>query len=234
MLTLLFTAALASASPLIARQKSPADYPPRIFADAFTLIANVTSPTPNPLFNPHSWVVVTERVGAGQHAVVLSPSPNTAGTVLFINGTARDVSAENTSIMSPPLNTTSGPIPLGLQYSNAANRLANLGINYGTGTVGTGISVGLRDPYAKLFAPAGMQGGTFIVCKEPHPVYTRPEYPVYWARFGVAEVPENCERINLLAQCAKLPELVGEKELNIVKIGVGCYEDAKSIDWTKW
>ena len=233
---LLFTAALASASPLAARQKTPADYPPRIFADAFTLIANVTSPTPNPLFNPHGWVLTAERVGAGQNAVVLSAKPAAgAGAVLFLNGTARDVSAENTSIMAPPLNNTSGPIPMGLQYaSGAENRLVRLGINFGVGTLGTGIGVGLRDPYARLFAPAAMQGGRFIVCKEPNPVYTRPEFPVYWARYGVSEIPENCEQIALLAQCAKLPELVGEKELSIVKIGVGCYEDVKSIDWSKW
>lgn len=40
--------------------------------------------------------------------------------------------------------------------------------------------------------------------------------------------------INLLAQCAELPRLTGEAELNILKQGVWCYADVKAIDWSKW
>jgi hypothetical protein len=234
MLALLFTAALAAASPLVPRQKTPLDYPPRVSGAAFTLIANVTSGAPNPLFNPNHWALTAERVGAGQNAVVLSSTR--PGAVLFLNGTTRDISAENTSILSPPMNLTTGVVPLGLQFqfqTGGDRVVARLGINYGTGDIGAGIGIGLRDPYAKLFPPVGIQGGTFVVCKEANPTYGRPEYPVYWVR-GAAEVDENCVRINLLAQCAPLPEIAGEQELNIVKAPVGCYEDVKGIDWSQW
>jgi len=46
--------------------------------------------------------------------------------------------------------------------------------------VGAGIGIGMRDPYARLFPPVVMQPGRFIACKEAHPTYGRPEYPVYW------------------------------------------------------
>ncbi|KAK0633839.1 hypothetical protein B0T14DRAFT_561383 [Immersiella caudata] len=195
MLAILFTAALAAASALAPRPKTPLDYPPRVSGAAFTLIANVTSSPPNRLFNPNNWALTAERVGAGQYAIVLSPT---------VPGT------------------------------RVGNRLAELRIGYGTGEIGMGIGIGLRDPYAKLFPPVGMQSGTFIVCHVENPTYGRPEYPVYWAIEGVSIVEENCEGITLLAQCAPLPEIVGEQELGIVKAPVACYEDVKGIDWSKW
>ncbi|KAK4451153.1 hypothetical protein QBC34DRAFT_458635 [Podospora aff. communis PSN243] len=232
--TLLLTAALAAASPLSPRQKTPLDYPPRFTGDAFTLIANVTSSPPNPLFNPHHWVLSTEQVGSGKYAAVLSPTG--PGTVLFLNGTARDISAENTSILAPPANLSTGVLPVGMQFNTAGQRRVAVELNYGMGQVGAGIGIGLRDPYPRLFPPVSMQFGTFMVCKEPNPApgAGRPEYPVYWARSGVVVVAENCVGISLLAQCAPLPELAGVEKWNIIKAQVGCYEDVKAIDWSQW
>ncbi|KAK0654961.1 hypothetical protein B0T16DRAFT_383948 [Cercophora newfieldiana] len=246
MLSLLFTAALATATPLSTRQDK--QYPPHATSTAFTLIANITSATPNPVFNPPitNWVLTTQRVGAGQYVAILAPDPKTPSTILFVNGTAADIPAENTSVMSLPLDSTNGLIPMGMQFGTTTGRLATVGINFGNGYIGTGISgtinetvyggsVELHQKHAKLFPPAGMQWGTFIVRKEEHPVYSSPEYPVFWARAGVAEVPAHCEEIVLLAQCAELPEGVkGEKELNIVRAEVACYGDVKTIDWSKW
>ena len=42
------------------------------------------------------------------------------------------------------------------------------------------------------------------------------------------------EEIALPAQCAALPPLVGKEEVGIVRAPVGCYEDVKGIDWSKW
>lgn len=233
MLSLIFAAALAVASPLQARQKTPLDYPPRISGAAFTLVANITDTT-KAAFNPpiDNWVLGTERVGAGQYAAILRPAN---GDILFINGTGRDASAQATSVLAPPLDTTTGPILLGLQFRPTAT-LTMVGINYGSGDIGAGIGFGLRDPWAKLFPPPRQGYGSFVVCKEAAPAYTRPEYPVLWAKIvdGAVVAPENCVAINLLAQCAELPTLTGEAELNILKLGVQCYADVKAIDWSKW
>jgi len=232
MLSLLFTAALATAAPLQAtRQKTPNDYPPRIYGDAFTLIANVTSATTaaNPPIN--HWALTVERIGATQYAAVLAPS---ASVVLFLNGTTSDISAENTAIYAPPLDTGIRPVPLGMQFrTTSGSGLGTVGISYGYGDTGAGIGIGLRDPYARLFAPAGLHADTFVVCKQENPAYGRPEYPVLFHQ-GTSALPENCVAVALLAQCAPLPRLVGEKELNLVRPGVGCYEDVKAIDWSKW
>lgn len=234
MLSFIFAAALAVASPLQARQKTPLDYPPRIPAAAFTLVANITDTAEAATFNPpiNNWVLGTERVGAGQHAAVLRPAN---GDILFINGTARDVSAQATSVLAPPLDTTNGPILLGLQF-RPTTALTMVGINYGSGDIGAGIGIGLRDPWAELFPPSSQGSGSFVVCKEAAPAYTRPEYPVLWAKSvsGVMVAPDNCVAINLLAQCAELPTLTGEAELNILKQEVWCYEDVKAIEWSKW
>jgi len=51
------------------------------------------------------------------------------------------------------------PRELSLSVCSSApreTRLVAVGVNYGTGDVGTGIGIGLRDPYAKLFPPAAM------------------------------------------------------------------------------
>lgn len=49
-------------------------------------------------------------------------------------------------------------------------------------------------------------------------------------------VLENCERNNLLTQCANPPPVVGEtaKGLDVVQIGVDGYADVETIDWSKW
>lgn len=136
--------------------------------------------------------------------------------------------------MAPPLNTTVGVVPLGLQFKSAPDGdFGYIGVNYGMGDIGAGIGIGLRDPYARLFAPARLGSRGFVVCREGKPTYGRPEYAVYiWK--GVNVDKEECVKIQLLAQCAELPDLAGEEELNIVNTGVGCYESVKGIEWEKW
>lgn len=235
--TLLTSAALAAASPLAARQWT--GYPPIKSAPGVILVANITDLTKN-IFGPpvNHWYLSTERIGAGRNAAVLTPNI-TEATLLFVNGTAQDRSRTSTSIMAPPLDTNQGPIPMGLQFPRSRYGDVNValpGVNFGLGDQGA--KIGVRDPYARLAPPQGPTNfGSFVVCNEESPVYGRPQYSVLWVEYQdyytgeERPAPENCVRMELLAQCAELPPLVGEKELEIVNIGSLCYTDVNGIDW---
>jgi hypothetical protein len=224
-----FMASLAAASPLKPRMS----YPPLSQSSGFTLVANITDTSKN-LFNPpvNSWSLVGTHVGAGLNAAILSAN---GGSIFFVNGTAQEVSSASTSVALPPIASVDGNgnpyyTPWGLQFSPTAaneNEVA-MGLNFGLGTKGAGITPGLRSSYAPLFGP---YGGSFVVCNESAPTYGRPQYPV---RLEQADIPDNCVTINLLAQCAELPELSGVEELNITVEAVKCYEDVASIDWSQY
>ncbi|KAK3321918.1 hypothetical protein B0H66DRAFT_552919 [Apodospora peruviana] len=238
--TLLLTLLLGTnASPILTtRQKTPLDYPPRKMAKAFTLVANITDLSKPDLFDApvNHWYLAGVHVGAGRDAAILRADTPLPGAVFFINGTGQDISSQSTTVAMPPIAGAGGggtnpPTPQSLQFTKSeSDGRIYVGLNFGRGTVGSGIGVGLRDPYARLFSPFG---ASFIVCHEPNPTVGRPQHAVFGIEYG-ALVPENCVGMNLLAQCAELPPLAGEEELHIVNEGVGCYEDVKAIDWSKW
>jgi hypothetical protein len=240
LLTLLTTAALATATPLKSRQWE--GYPVIRSAPGVILVANITSPTKAAtIFNPpvNHWYLSTARIGPGKNTAILSPNLSEA-SLLFVNGTGQDRSSTNTAILAPPLDTNIGRIPVGLQFTRSYYRdygyVSVPGVNYGPGDYGT--RIGVRDPYARLFPPYTAGPGTFAVCHEDDPAYGRPQYSVIWVEYDgqtgqPKPEPEGCVKIELLAQCAELPPLVGEKELGIINIGSLCYDDVKGTDWTK-
>lgn len=68
-------------------------------------------------------------------------------------------------------------------------------------------------PITDSEAPELYQRGTFIVCNETDPVYTRPQYPVRFVKSngdGTVSLPGNCARIELLAECGVLKYLDGQ------------------------
>jgi len=220
-------APLAAANPI-----TPRAYPPRQTSSGFTLIANLTDPTKSTLFNDpiNHWSFGSVHVGAGLNTAILTPP--THGHILFVNGTGRDVSAEATSISLPPLETTNGLIPWGVQFSqypsSTTPESVYLGVNFGYGSIGAGIRGGLRSPWPVAFAPLQ---GKWMVCNESAPTYGRPQYPVRIAQ----EVPENCAEMTLLAQCATLPvPLLGVEEFGYQVMEVDCYEDVKGIEWGRY
>ncbi|KAK4199164.1 hypothetical protein QBC40DRAFT_266094 [Triangularia verruculosa] len=224
-------AGLATASPFSpSRRQFQGNYPPQTTADAFTLVANIS--TPSEIFNPdiNGWFLSGVHVGAGQNAAILQPA---IGSVFFVNGTGRDVSAQATSIALPPIKVQGGAVPGGLQFTPYGNSdtVVNLGLNIGPGSTGAGVVGGLRSPWAQAFTPYPH----FIVCNETEPAYGRPQHAVKLAP-SVESIPDNCVAVRFLAQCASLPEDVfdGTEELNIHHIGAPCYEDVGAIDWSQY
>ncbi|KAK4448448.1 hypothetical protein QBC34DRAFT_465881 [Podospora aff. communis PSN243] len=182
-------------------------------------------------------------------------------TVFFVNGTESDTALETASIMVPPIDAGSyGVFPVGLQFNtyrsnmkdtNTSQELEHLTVWMNrTGTIGAGIARGtapgtesppgpsLSSKYPVLFPPRNLQvgvTGTFAVCKNDSGL-TFPgfaEYYLIWVRKAVSVVPYNCQEVNLVAQCAELPELAGVKELNLIPAEVRCYEDVSAVEWTK-
>ncbi|KAH8647237.1 hypothetical protein BX600DRAFT_476357 [Xylariales sp. PMI_506] len=220
-------AGLAAASPLGKRSAPPVSQ-----AQGFTLVANITDPTQT-IFDPsvNGWSLTGTHVGAGVNAAVLSQTP---GSVFFINGTGQDVSRTSTTVALPPITSSDSDgnpvyVPQGLQFSAVgdAGELF-IGLNIGLGTQGVGIVGGLRSAYPELVGP---YAGTYVVCHQSDPAYGRPQYNVALEQ---ESVPDNCVAINLLAQCADLPAFDGAEELNIINVGVECYDDVAAIDWTQY
>jgi hypothetical protein len=226
-LSLASAAGLAVASPMSRRDA----YPPLSTSTFFTLVANVTDITKN-IFDPpvNGWSLSGVHSGAGLNTAVLNAN---GGAIFFVNGTGQEVSSASTSVGLPPIASSDGNgnpfyTPQGLQFSDSTTSdEVYLGLNFGLGTKGAGITPGLRSPYADLFGPFG---STLVVCNETAPVYTRPQYPVR----GETVVPDNCVAITLLAQCASGPTLEGVEELNIITEDVKCYEDVSAIDWSQY
>ncbi|KAK1752615.1 hypothetical protein QBC47DRAFT_388978 [Echria macrotheca] len=226
-------ASLTAASPLATRDWQPGNYPPYnvIGASGITLVANLSNPT-TAIFDPpvHGWTLSSVHVGAGLNAAILDPSH---GHVFFVNGSGPEISGEATSLNLPPFNSTSGPVPQGLVYSQAEDKSKGyLSVNFGYGTKGFGIRAGLRSQYPVLFNPTGHT--EFMVCNVSVPVYGRPQYPVFVVEEHAA-VPDNCALMHLLPQCASIEEpLLGGEEFGWQPVGASCYPDVKALDWQKY
>ncbi|KAK0753010.1 hypothetical protein B0T18DRAFT_483859 [Schizothecium vesticola] len=158
LLTTVALAALSTSTPLISRQP-PSTVPPRVSTPYFTLIANVSSPPGTaPPTQYHHWALHFPRTGAGIWSAALTPDLASNGTVLLLNGTSRDISAQATTVMAPPILLNVGPTAVGMRFRPGAAAAAALqwevGLGLGRGDEGTGIGIGLRDLYPRLFVPA--------------------------------------------------------------------------------
>jgi hypothetical protein len=227
--TLAFSLSLAgftSASPALVRKA----FPPRSTATAFTLVANVTDLSTD-FFEPsiNGWNLAGVHVGAGQNTLVLDP---TYSDILFENGTGVDVSRESTNVVMDQ-----GYYPFGLIVTDLpdSDNVQYFGEQAGSWQTRLGIRPTQRDAYARLFAPTA---GTFVVCNETTPVYTRPQYPVRFVEAdgeGNTSIPELCVAIELLAQCAELNPLQDGAAYNHdLALPVACYDDVSAIDWSQY
>ncbi|KAH8891210.1 hypothetical protein GQ53DRAFT_806642 [Thozetella sp. PMI_491] len=231
-LTLLL-AGLATATPLARRA-----YPPVSQAQAFTLIANVTDPSKDFFVPPvDHWAFTAVHAGAGISDGMLTPD---GGMVLFVNGTAQEVSAGATSILTKPIPVTGGsPIPVGMQYGVGPNDTTSVELVFGFGMPGAGIYPPQRSPYPQAFVPVQ---GSFMVCNETRQGYPAHPFPVRISTTKAVDsegrshydIPSYCVEITFLAQCAELPPFDGADELNIHVEGVSCYDNVASIDWGKY
>jgi hypothetical protein len=220
-LVALLAAGLAEATPL----RRQALYPPISTAQAFTLVANVSG-TSTGIFDSsvNGWSLAGVHVGAGLNAAVLDP---TVSATFFLNGTAMEISSSGTSVALPPLADSLGAVPQGMTFGTTGTEVY-IELNTGLGATGAGIRGGLRSPWPVLFTP---YPGDFVVCNVTDATYGNPQYQV---RVEEGDIPANCLVINLFAQCATLPELVGVEELNIIVEPVPCYENASAIDWSQY
>ncbi|KAH7627837.1 hypothetical protein B0T09DRAFT_171655 [Sordaria sp. MPI-SDFR-AT-0083] len=244
---------LTTASPLHLDDSSPAsEQPPTSSAYGFALVANLTDPDmARNLFldDINHWSLRGVHVGAGQSTAVLA-KPNTTSSSsphqIYYQNSTGGISLDN-----------SNPLPLSIRlggtYDSDFPSVLYLGIFFGLSTPSLTIhfdppghprlyvsSAGANSPEADKptspgspvadeEAPELYRQGAFIVCNETDPVYTRPQYPVRFAKSngdGTVSLPSNCARIELLAECGTLRYLDGQgMEYGQDRPGVvGCFD----------
>ncbi|KAI0376517.1 hypothetical protein F5Y04DRAFT_266211 [Hypomontagnella monticulosa] len=170
----------------------------------FKLIAHVTDTTKKLSVPIQGALLEGAHVGAGLDTAVLNIT--TSGRIFYQNGTVEEVLAEKSTI------ATDGGTPLfpfglrvDLNASDASEPIA-LAINGGVGTTGATLT-------KHILQPGELKYGTtsFIACDETL-AYYGPSWhfavvKAFEATPGAPAIPENCVPIELLPQCATLPEL---------------------------
>lgn len=249
---LALAATLTTATPL--HLDDPSQLPPTSTANGFALVANLTDPDiVHNLFveDINHWSLRGVHVGAGQSTAVLA-KPNMTST----SGSPHQIYYQNSTggISLDDSNPFPLSIRLGGTYDSDFPSVLYLGVFFGLST--PSISVSSPSGHPRLFissagvdtpmadeptapgspvtneeAPELFQHGTFVVCNETNPVYTRPQYPVRFAMAnmdGTISLPSNCARIELLAQCGSLRFLDGQgMEYGQDRPGtVGCFDGA--------
>ncbi|KAK3388478.1 hypothetical protein B0T20DRAFT_95979 [Sordaria brevicollis] len=251
---LALAATLTSATPHHL-DHSDSQLPPTSTATGFALVANLTDPDmAHNLFldDINHWSLRGVHVGAGQSTAVLA-KPNTSSTTgsphqIYYQNSTGGISLDD-----------SNPFPLSIRLSGAYDTdfptVLYLGIFFGLSTPTLSISspaghprlfvsgAGVNSPEGQEAtspgspvtndeAPELYQRGSFVVCNETDPVYTRPQYPVRFAMAsldGTISLPSNCARIELLAECGKLRFVDGATGLEYGQDrpgSVGCFDGA--------
>lgn len=218
----LAVACAASATPLAKR----VGYPPTLGRQGFSLVANLTDAAGTAsLFNDpiHQWCLSGVHTGAGIDTGVLSACRG-GDASLFQNQTVNDDGTPGQSTIVVP---TVSDFPLSLNMEDSW-----VGLRIGYGTKGVHIARVPEDAnHAKVLGPTA---GSFIVCNITNPHYGNPQYPVRYIALG-EQVPELCAGLNLLPQCAPLPEAPPSLPYYywFAQV-VHCYENVAAIDWSKY
>lgn len=206
-------------------------YPQTERSLAFNLIANITDTSKLGIFKDpiQNWPLTTTHTGAGIATAILASSTN---HLFFVNGTAEEEAAMETTMRLPPLmcRYSQDPESWGMHFQQSTIAASGyLGIHIDRAERGAGIIGSTRSPYPILFAPEPFRALKFMVCNETEYVYGRPQYGIKQAE----EVPDNCAEMVLLAQCTKLWPV---PMLNVTEWGwqvreVDCYRNVSAIDW---
>lgn len=211
-----------TASPLVTRDT----YPTPSGRQGFNVIANFTdAAAAAPLFpeNIQNWCLGGVHVGAGLDTVTLTPCRN-GGASLFQNQTVNADGSYGKSALQVP---TLSAVPIGFTIDESW-----VGLHTGFGTPGTHVAfVPQESNYAQILGPTP---GHFVVCNVTNPSYGNPQYPVRYVGAG-KPVPEFCASVNLLTQCAPLPDAPPSLPMYYWYAQVVyCYDNVAAIDWHKY
>ncbi|KAK3389859.1 hypothetical protein B0H63DRAFT_464440 [Podospora didyma] len=238
--TFLTLAGLAAASPIAPRGEG---YAPYTWSKAWSLVVNVTDiSTDFPNYPIHGRKVVSIHSGAGLNTPTVTKEFSAGADIFFNSETDRTVRRSGSGSPTLP--------PLGLvEYNNPSidgEHVHALGVNFGPGTPGFGMSAGPLNPRPcpHLWAP---QEGTFVVCDRGI------EAPGGIARYAVQfvdgeansaprnyyapepNVPSNCVAVKLIPQCETPAPEDGQSSQGNVTVGSAqCYPDVASINWSQY
>ncbi|CAJ2501424.1 Uu.00g042770.m01.CDS01 [Anthostomella pinea] len=229
---------LASSVPLAPRQVVP-HYPPSSQSTGFKLVANATDPTNDMAASVNGLVLQGIHVGAGLNDAALGSDTNNS-RIFYQNGTAEELRYNQGDILSDG----GTPIfPWGIQVANqnASDPAALRGVTVdaGSGTVGVSLAH-FPDPYVYLTA---LGAGKFVACDEYVRYYNQNFTTVRYVT-GVQDpatalytysIPENCVAINLIPECAALPDLPeGSISSHEFAASAKCYADVSAINWPEY
>ncbi|KAI2613425.1 hypothetical protein GGR54DRAFT_615784 [Hypoxylon sp. NC1633] len=223
MTTTTFFAALLGAASLVSAAPRPATAfirPEAGVSNGFKLVANVIG-APKALSVPVQGAFLGgAHVGAGLSIAALnltSPSP-----IFYQNGTAEAIADGTSNILT---DGGTPPFPEGLRVllnATAPSNPVEAQINAGIGTPGVTITKPVAGPGILKYESA-----SFIACDETLAYYGPSwHFAIVKAFEGTAAVvPDNCVLIELVPQCATLPDLPeGSLSSHEYANEVACYE----------
>ncbi|KAI2629182.1 hypothetical protein GGS26DRAFT_559761 [Hypomontagnella submonticulosa] len=170
----------------------------------FKLVAQVTDTTKKLSVPVQGALLEGAHVGAGLDVAVLNIT--TSGRIFYQNGTVEEVLTEKSTIAT---DGGTPPFPFGLRVTLNANDTSEpteLAINGGVGTTGVTLTKHIQKPGQLKYGAA-----SFIACDETLAYYGPSRHfaivKAFEATRGAPAIPENCVPIDLVPQCATLPDL---------------------------
>ncbi|KHN99360.1 uncharacterized protein MAM_03058 [Metarhizium album ARSEF 1941] len=220
---------LASAFP-----PQPA-WPATTQAKGFRLVVNVTDLSRDLSPPIHGTYVTGAHYGVQTDAVVAGEE-HRYGRIFFVNGTAKEASADNATTIWTDWDTyKSWRID---RAPAAPGTLSEVTMSGGRGDRGIGVThyegpLAFLTPETYAVCPDALPvGGTQRVIRHADAGTTRPEDPS-----PGSHVPRGCAPVRLLPECADLLPLSprGGSPIDYrFAVRSACYKNATGIDWTKY
>ncbi|KAK4465444.1 hypothetical protein QBC42DRAFT_261232 [Cladorrhinum samala] len=190
-------------------------------SNAFFLVAHVTDSNHDLSPSVNNYVLSTAHTGAGMNAAILTSAPATSGRIFYENGTADEVQAGQTHILT---DGATPPVPFGIYIQDPSQPSSSIPINGGQGTIS---SISGSDPVLTN----GQGEGTFLACNETIPYYNLNFITLHYSYDASPAVPENCAPIVLVPQCTQLNALPDNAySSHEFAVQVPCYEDATAAN----
>ncbi|ROT39491.1 hypothetical protein SODALDRAFT_130963 [Sodiomyces alkalinus F11] len=209
---LAYLQAIVLASPMSRGQQ------PKSKSKGFKLVAKVTEPETD--FEPsvNRYYVSAAHGGAGRGLGVLDAQ---SARIWYLNGTTSD-------ILEGKANTISDggdpPFPSGFRLAAPQDEISPVRVDMGSGTPGVQLTRPSGSSYPYLTTPSGV--GSYIACNEEVPYYGKRKFSVL--KYAAADVPKGCAQIDLIPQCAELPE-EGSLSREAFAQEVRCYDDISPL-----
>lgn len=214
-------APFAATTPFTRRQVIP-NYPEKSLSQGFKLVANVTDLSQDLSPSVNYFEVAGYHTGAAMNAAVLTESN---GRVFYANGTIEEWRYARSNVISDSGGVQ--PFPEGLQMTleEGQENLYAGTLNVGAGTAGI-VSSRFPEPYSFMLP------GSFAIC--PEHVGGVPEAKqLVLKRVDGLVVPADCAPVNLVPQCAELPELPeGAISSHEFVLDTACYPDVSELPWS--